>query len=153
MVLCRSRSDVEDVVQEAMLNAFQSYESFRGDSSFLTWAYRILVRTAHASNRKRSQTIPAEYLDSRPQPLPPVDRTVVLDEEVRGVLDALRSLPNRQREVMVLYLLEDCSYAEIASALDIAVGTVKATLYQAKQSLRAELARRGIVRKNHYELS
>ena len=57
-VLCRSKSDVEDVLQETMLRAFNAYPSFRGGSSFLTWAYAILARVAQARNLNAAGCIP-----------------------------------------------------------------------------------------------
>lgn len=152
-VLCWSKADVEDVVQETMLSAYKSFESFRGDSSFLTWAYRILVRAAQAANHKRVKVLPDEYALTREQQLPPADRAVILDEEARGVIDAIRSLPERQREIITLYLLKEFSYAEISSAMEISLGTVKATIFEAKTSLRAALAKKGIVKKSIHVLS
>jgi RNA polymerase sigma-70 factor (ECF subfamily) len=152
-VLCWSKADVDDVVQETMLSAYKSYGSFRGDSSFLTWAYRILVRAAHAANHKQAKVLPAEYALTLPQQLPPADRTVILDEEARGVIDAIRSLPERQREIITLYLLKEFSYAEISSAMEVSLGTVKATIFEAKASLRAALARKGIVKRSIHVLS
>ena len=57
-VLCRSQSDVDDVLQETMLRAFNAYRSFRGGSSFLTWAYTILARVAQARNLSAAKSIP-----------------------------------------------------------------------------------------------
>jgi len=136
-----------------MLNAFKSYGSFRGDSSFVTWAYRILVRAAQAANQKRAKVIPAEYTIIQPLQFPPADRAVIMDDDARGVIDAIRSLPERQREIITLYLLKDLSYAEISSAMEISLGTVKATIFQAKTSLRAALVRKGIIKRSIHVLS
>jgi RNA polymerase sigma-70 factor (ECF subfamily) len=136
-----------------MLNAYKAFGSFRGDSSFATWAYRILVRVAQAANRKRAKVLPSEYALDQPQQLPPADRAVLLDEQARGVIDAIRALPQRQREFITLYLLEELSYAEISSAMGVSLGTVKATIFEAKSSLRAALARKGIVKGSIHELS
>jgi len=152
-VLCWSRSDAEDVVQETVVRACKSYASFRGDSSFLTWTYTILARVAQASNQGRSRCIPADYAMSQPQQLPPVDRAVIIDDDARCVIEAIRSLPERQREMVTLRFLEELSYAEIAEALAISVGTVKATIFEAKMSLRSTLAGKGIRRKASYVLS
>jgi len=111
------------------------------------------VRAAQAANRKRAKVLPAEYALSQPQQLPPADRTVILDEEARGVIDAIRSLPERQREIITLYLLKEFSYAEISSAMEVSLGTVKATIFEAKKSLRAALARKGIVKTSIHVLS
>jgi len=143
-VLCWSRSDVEDAVQETLMSAFKSYSSFRGDSSFLTWTYAILARVASAANRERSRRIPADYDADRPVQLPPVDGTVIVDEEARCLIDAVRSLPERQRAMVTLHFLQELSYGEIAEALGISVGTVKATIFAAKTFLRSALAKKDI---------
>ncbi len=151
-ILCWSRSDVEDVVQETMLRAFKAYGSFRGDSSFLTWAYAILARVAQAANRRHVNRLPSDLANDQPLPLPPVDRAVVAEEDARCLIDAIRSLPDRQREMVTLHFLEHFRYAEIADALGVSVGTVKATLFEAKVSLRRALARKGLGRKELYVL-
>lgn len=143
-VLCWSNADVEDVIQETLVRAFKSYASFRGECRFLTWAYSILARVAQDANRRYARPIPAEYATSHPDQLPPVDRAVMLDEEARCVIDAIRSLPERQREALTLHFLRELPYGEIAAALGVSVGTVKATIFAAKKSLRAALARKEI---------
>ena len=143
-VLCASKSDVDDVVQETILHAYKSYPSFRGDSSFLTWAYTILTRVAAAANRERARLVPEEYARSRAGELGPVDAAVMLAEEHRAVIDAVRTLPERQREIVTLRFIEGLSYGGIAETLGVTVGTVKAALFQARMSLKAALAARGI---------
>jgi len=152
-VLCRSKSDVEDVLQETMLRAFNAYPSFRGGSSFLTWAYTILARVAQARNLSAARCIPEAYALSQPEHLPPVDRAIVMDEEHRCLIDAIRALPERQREMVTLHFLQEVSYDEIAQALGVTVGTVKATVFQAKATLRSTLAKKGIRRKATHVLS
>lgn len=142
-VLCWSRSDVEDVVQETMMNAFKSYGSFRRESSFVTWAYTILARAAAAANRQRSRRLPAGYAEEI-RPLPAVDSAVIEGEEARCVIDAIRSLPQRQREMAALHFLEDISYSDIAKSLGVSIGTVKAAIFAAKMSLRSALGRKNI---------
>jgi RNA polymerase sigma-70 factor (ECF subfamily) len=139
-VLCWSDVDVEDVVQETILRALRSYGSFNGSSSFLTWCYAILTRVASAANQRRSRQIPADYAAGRNKALPPVDSRLVEDDEARVLVDAIRSLPPRQREVITLHFLQELSYADIAQALGVAVGTVKATIYSAKSALRVAFA-------------
>jgi RNA polymerase sigma factor (sigma-70 family) len=152
-VLCWWKADIEDVVQETLLSAYKSYGSFRRDSLFLTWSYTILARCAHTANRKRGKLPPSDYIMKQPEPLPPADRAVVLDEDVRAVVDAIRELPERQREIITLYLLEELSYAEIGAAMGVAIGTVKATIFEAKVSLRKALAKKGFGKSSIHVLS
>ena len=140
-VLCWSSADVEDVVQETMLQALRSQHSFGQKSSLLTWTYVILSRVAGAANQKRRRQVTADDLSRVPDALPPVDRSMIADEEARVVTDAIRQLPQRQREMVTLHFLEDLSYAQVAAALDVSIGTVKATIFAAKASLREALSR------------
>lgn len=149
-VLCWADADVEDVVQETLLAAFRGRASFKGDASPFTWCYTILTRVASRANRRhaRGRSMASTHVDddgadlaeSLDAPLPPVDSRLLDDETSRAVVDAVRRLPQRQREVITLHFLQDCSYAEIAAALGISVGTVKATVFAAKQSLREKLS-------------
>ena len=143
---------MEDVVQETLLRAIKSYTSFRRDSSFLTWSYTILARTARAVNQVRSKSIPVDYVMRLSQELPPVDQALISDEDSRHLIDAMRALPEQQREVMTLRFLQEFSYAEIAAALGVSVGTVKATIFQARTSLRAAIAKKGAYRKESHVL-
>src|SRR5262245_35789052 len=109
-VLCRSQSDVQDVLQETLLRAFNAYPRFRGESSFLTWAYTILASVAHTRNLSATRRVPEAYALSHPEHLPPVDRAIVVNEEHRCLIDAIRALPERQREVVTLHFLHEVSY-------------------------------------------
>ena len=82
-----------------------------------------------------------------------MDRAVILDEDARRLIDAVRSLPDRQREMVTLHFLRELPYAEIAQALGVSVGTVKATLFEAKLSLRAALAGKDLNRRAENVLS
>ena len=139
-VLCWSSADAEDVVQETVLRAMKARGGFRGDSSFLTWIYVILTRVATAANQRRARKVPAGARPLSPEPLPPVDAALIEDEMARRMIDAIRQLPQRQREMVTLHYLDERPYRDIAEALGVSIGTVKATLFNAKQSLREALA-------------
>jgi RNA polymerase sigma-70 factor (ECF subfamily) len=111
------------------------------------------VRVAQARNLNAARCIPEAYARGQPEHLPPVDSAIVVNEEHRCLIDAIRVLPERQREMVTLHFLKEVSYDEIARALDVSVGTVKATVFQAKASLRSALAKKGIHRKANHVLS
>ena len=90
---------------------------------------------------------------TRLQQMPPVDRALIVDEDARHLVDAIRSLPDRQREMVTFHFLDELSYGEIAAALGVSVGTVKATLFAAKMSLRSALAKKELGRKVGNDLS
>ena len=84
--------------------------------------------------------MPAGARPLSPEPLPPVDAALIEDEMARRMIDAIRQLPQRQREMVTLHYLDERPYRDIAEALGVSIGTVKATLFNAKQSLREALA-------------
>lgn len=137
MVLMENRADAEDVVQETLARACAAYDAFRGDSSPATWMYAILVRLAGKKyGRPEAKQLQGQRLPSlRPEP----DTLAALGEEVRMVLEVLRSLPRRQREIATLFYLEELSYAEIARTLDVSQETVQSTLRRARASLKTAL--------------
>ena len=140
VVLCWSSADVEDVVQETLLKAMRSSDTFKGQSSLLTWVYVIMTRVAAEMNRKSRRKLPSDYGSLQPDSLPPTVREVTVRETGRAIIDAIRALPTRQREMVTLHLLDELTYAEIAGAMNVAVGTVKATIFAAKSTLRTVLA-------------
>ena len=136
-------ADAEDAAQEAFLNAFRSWATFRGDSSRGTWLYRIAVNAALARVRQRemvdylSDTGEAvEYPDWSPSVADVVQRT-----ELRHVvLNGLSLLEPEHRAVIVLRDIDGLSTAEAASILEISEAALKSRLHRARLLLRAYLS-------------
>jgi RNA polymerase sigma-70 factor (ECF subfamily) len=114
-----------DAVQEAFAAALRQRRSFRGEGPLEAWVWRIVV---NAATRVRPDARPA-----------PIDAHVGPVDEERPVRDAITQLPERQRLVLFLRYYADLDYASIATALEIAPGTVAASLHAAHQSLRRQL--------------
>lgn len=140
--------DAADMAQEALLKAFLSLPSFRGDSSFGTWLHRITTNVCLDEYRRRQRR--PRVVDIRPQgdeleevdwPDPqPGPEAVVLRKEHRAELErALLSLPDEFRVPLVLRDVEGLSYADISQALQIPEGTVKSRLHRARMALRRAL--------------
>jgi RNA polymerase sigma-70 factor (ECF subfamily) len=128
--------DAEDAVQETFLKIQRSIASFRGQSSFVTWAYRILINTCYDAGRKRLRK--KEVATEEPGEMPSWEpRAAVAHPSLRMALErALAQLPGRQRDVFLLYEVEGFPHAEIASILKISAGASKNSLFQAKKTLR-----------------
>lgn len=126
--------DAKEILQEVFLRVWRGAEGFRQDAAFSTWLYRITVNTtrAHLSQRKRH---PYAVLDHEPS----------FTEDLRDpwarkqLLSALRQLPPRYREVIVLHDIEDRSHPEIAEILEISVGTSKSQLHKARKYMHSLL--------------
>ena len=131
--------DAEDAVQETFLKVQRSIASFRGQSSFVTWTYRILINTCYDARRSRmrKKEVANEESEDSPRPEP---RAPGAHPSLRMALEgALASLTKHQRDVFLLYEVEGFHHAEIAGMLEITETASKNTLFQAKKNLRQVL--------------
>lgn len=131
------RSDALDATQEAFVSLFRRAASFRGDSAFSTWLYRIGMNAAYDIVRRRRPS----------EPLPDKDTGTALSmrrsmEEAAGirsdVASALALLPEEYREAVVLHDLADVPYDEVAKLTQVSLGTVKSRISRGRRRL-AEL--------------
>lgn len=142
--------DAEDLTQEAFLRAFQNLETFRGDSSFYTWFYRILVNVCLDGRRRRRRwrevflpwqhASPEKGLSPEERPDPEAHeralKAISEKELSRDIQKSLKSLPEKQRVAFQLKALHGMSIQEIARTMGTAEGTVKSHLFRATQFLR-----------------
>jgi RNA polymerase sigma-70 factor (ECF subfamily) len=137
--LLGSQPDAEDAVQETFLKIQRSIGSFRGQSSFVTWAFRILVNTCYDIRRSkvRRKEHSQDDAEDRPAHEP---RAPGAHPSLRMALErALARLTEHQRNVFLLYEVEGFRHSEIANMLEISETASKNTLFQAKRNLRGML--------------
>ncbi|MBP7845069.1 MAG: sigma-70 family RNA polymerase sigma factor [Proteobacteria bacterium] len=137
------RQDLDDLTQECFIKAWKNIDSFRGDSSFATWIRRIAVHVAYDYYRRRAVRPQTEELDETTQ-----------TEVARGPLEDLlnkqlvqnlfETLDADHRSVLVLHVLEELSLEEVASILEIKIGTVKSRLFYAREAARKFLISKGV---------
>ncbi|HET8925712.1 MAG TPA: RNA polymerase sigma factor [Candidatus Acidoferrum sp.] len=134
-----SSSDAEDAVQETFLKIQRNIGGFRGQSSFVTWTYRILINTCYDARRSRLRK--KEIANDDPEESPrPEPRAPGAHPALRMALErALAQLTRHQRDVFLLYEVEGFHHAEIAGMLGISGTASKNTLFQAKKNLRLML--------------
>lgn len=142
-------AEAEDVAQEAFLKAYRALASFRGDSAFYTWLYRIAINTAKnalVSQRRRPVDFDLDLQDpeqyDRQAKLKETDtpEAVLLTDEIRTVVEeAMEQLPEDLRTAIVLRELEGLSYEEIAEAMDCPVGTVRSRIFRAREAIDKKL--------------
>ena len=137
--LLGNSSDAEDAVQETFLKVQRSIASYRGQSSFATWTFRILINTCYDARRSRMRKKEVANDDSEDKPkLEP--RAPGAHPSLRMALErALAELTQHQRDVFLLYEVEGFRHAEIAGMLSITETASKNTLFQAKKNLRQML--------------
>lgn len=146
-----SPEDAADITQEVFLKVWRSMESFRGDSGFSTWLFRITMNLCvdHARRRQtQPQTQPlvqGEEDDERPIP----DTALTPEEHLenselgRELAAALDEVSDEHRRIVLLRDVSGMSYTEIAEVLEISEGTVKSRLSRARIALRKILLKRG----------
>jgi RNA polymerase sigma-70 factor, ECF subfamily len=142
-------AEAQDVAQDAFIKAYRALPSFRGDSAFYTWLYRIAINTAKntlVSNRRRPVDFDLDLQDpeqyDRHAKLKEVDTPegVLLTEEIRQVVErAMEQLPEDLRTAIVLREIEGLSYEEIAEAMDCPVGTVRSRIFRAREAIDKRL--------------
>ena len=127
----------EDLVQEAFMRALRYRNSFRGDSDFLPWLYRLARNVCYDYFEKDSRmpladTEPPEGISPEPSAADKAE----LKEEICLLRQALLKLPVERREVLVLSRFEFRSYKEIAELMESTVGAVKVKVHRALNQLR-----------------
>jgi RNA polymerase sigma-70 factor, ECF subfamily len=138
--LLGSTTDAEDAVQDTFLKIQRGIGTFRGQSAFVTWAFRILVNTCHDLRRSRARRKEQTQDDSNSGAAAPEPRAPGAHPTLRMALErALAMLTQHQREVFLLYEVEGFRHAEIATLLEISETASKNTLFQAKKNLRGML--------------
>ena len=144
----RDREDAWDVAQEAFIRAWQALPSFRGQSAFYTWLFRIVMNAAADRVRQRAargRAFGTERVPETDWERVMVDPGVAPDELARRaeerarLLRALDALPAHHRTIIMLSDLEGLSYREIAEVLGIPMGTVMSRLHNARKRLRRVL--------------
>jgi RNA polymerase sigma-70 factor, ECF subfamily len=143
--LLRDPTEAEDVAQEAFVKAYRALGSFRGDSAFYTWLYRIAVNTARnsiASRQRRPLDYEAGLSESEQNNVEArlkhddTPEATALSEEIRVTVNqAIEQLPEDLRTAIVLREVEGLSYEEIAAAMDCPVGTVRSRIFRAREAI------------------
>lgn len=139
--LLGSAADAEDAVQDTFLKAQRSIASFRAQSSFVTWTYRILINTCYDARRSRMRKKEVSSESSDQEETPRMEpRAPGAHPSLRMALErALATLTQHQRDVFLLYEVEGFRHAEIAAMLEMTETASKNTLFQAKKNLRQML--------------
>ncbi|HEY9125042.1 MAG TPA: sigma-70 family RNA polymerase sigma factor [Bacteroidales bacterium] len=151
MGFLHNQHDAEDLTQEVFIKAYQSIDSFKGDSAFSTWIYRIAVNASLNKVRANSKNFLFQKLDtllgSGKNYEPSVvfhesenpEDMLVKEEHRLWVQKALDSLPENQRTAIVLSKYDELSQKEIAEIMNTTEGAVESLIQRAKTNLREKL--------------
>jgi RNA polymerase sigma-70 factor (ECF subfamily) len=135
--LCGDAGLAEDMAQEAFLRAWVNLYTFRSGSSLRNWLYRIAVNAAlDVLRRKTEEPVEDERMDLMDGQAPGPEAIVIAREQAAFLQQAMKSLPEAARSVLVLREYGELSYQEIAAVLELPVGTVMSRLNYARSRLR-----------------
>lgn len=146
----RDAGEVEDVTQEAFIKAYRALPSFRGDSAFYTWLYRIGINTAKnhlvATGRRAPTTTEfdadeAENFDDGDQ-LRDINtpESVMMSKQIAATVnETMAKLPEELRTAIQLREIEGLSYEEIATIMSCPIGTVRSRIFRAREAIAGEL--------------
>jgi RNA polymerase sigma-70 factor (ECF subfamily) len=130
----RNREDAEDLVQDAFLRLLAAAPRYRPTATFRTYLSRIICRLCLDHNEKKRPF----YFDVLPEcedPAPPADRMVVSEEQASAVRRGIALLPPNQRLAIILRYYEECSYKEIAAAMETTEKAVERLLARGREAL------------------
>ncbi len=147
----RNNEDAEEVVQDTFVKVYKNLKTFRGDSSFSTWVYRILInlaRNKYQWNKRRGEQQKISISEKRQTPdggdAGDIDfadmahapqAMMEKSEENERIMSAIAGLPETLKESIVLRHLEDMRYEDIAKVTGANIGTVKSRLSRAREAL------------------
>jgi RNA polymerase sigma-70 factor, ECF subfamily len=161
LLMSKNVADAEDLMQEAFIQIFRGLRSFRGDSAFSTWIYRVVVNTVLMTRRKKrlrevSLDEPATLEHSQvPREFGRDDSKLVGAVDRVALTQAAKELPEGCRTIFLLHEVEGYEHHEIAERLRCSIGNSKSQLHKARLKMRRLLAsgRKRIGRKRNAGLS
>ncbi len=145
MKMVKESEQVEDLVQEAFIQAFKNLDSYNSSYAFSTWLYRIT--TNHTIDYLRKKKLKTTSIDKPiktregemsfdlPDEQAETDRTIIRKQRKKIITHAINNLPEKYRQVIEMRHIEELSYQEIADELDLPLGTVKAHIFRAREML------------------
>lgn len=146
----KDSAEVNDVAQEAFIKAYRALGSFRGDSAFYTWIYRIAINTAKNYLVSKGRRPPASDVDVDDaefysgadglRDITTPEGEAMRDELEAVVNGAIRSLPEDLRTAVTLREMEGMSYEEIAEVMDCPVGTVRSRIFRAREAIDKQIS-------------
>jgi RNA polymerase sigma-70 factor (ECF subfamily) len=139
-----------DVAQETFIKAYRALPSFRGDSAFYTWLYRIATNTAKNYLVAQNRRPPMDDIDAQDaeqfsgdtglKEYATPEHLLLRDEIEATITAAIEALPDELRTAISLRELEGLSYEEIAQVMDCPIGTVRSRIFRAREAIDERLA-------------
>ncbi|MDD8018080.1 MAG: sigma-70 family RNA polymerase sigma factor [Bacteroidota bacterium] len=147
--MVHEKDEVEDLTQEAFIKAFQSLQNFNEEFAFSTWLYKIATNNCIDYIRKKKlqtfsidkpiESKDGDYTFEIPDSTFEPDKSMIAAQRAKALEEAVNSLPEKYRQVILMRHSEDKDYQEIADELNLPLGTVKAHIFRAREILYKRL--------------
>lgn len=138
--LAGNSQDADDIAQEVFIRVYRNADSFRRQSKFSTWLYRIVINTSYTYLKRKKKFIPLDEIGPRPV-LGQVPQEGIQDKDKQVLVrKVIERLPFKYRTVIVLKEIEGLSYEDIALSVGCSIGTVESRLFRARQLLKKLLS-------------
>ncbi len=146
--LCNNKHDAEDLTQETFIRVFQHLDRFRGDASLRTWISKIAVNIFLAKKRKKGEHKSVSFGYITPEDSSADPERVIVRREFQWCIHHIleQHMPKPYKVVLVLRDLNEFSYKEISSMLEVPVTTVKSRIHRARKAYRDHLLKSGCVK-------
>ncbi|HCJ58809.1 sigma-70 family RNA polymerase sigma factor [Lutispora sp.] len=136
----------EDITQEIFIKIFKNLSKFRGDSSIFTWIYKITINTI-STYAKRSRTMADMLSVDYMEDLPDDDwdeEKLIEGLQNSSVISLIQRLPDKYKEVLILYYYQDLKVEDICSIINEPQGTIKSKLHRGRNMLKDMLLKEGV---------
>ena len=136
----KSKEDSEDLAQQTFIKVWKQLDTFRGDSAFFTWVYRIAINLAKnfvvSSNYKKQRSnIPMESLNIDFSSFDDIEEVIIHNESMDKISNYINTLPESLKTAFTLRESEGKSYEEISVITDTPIGTVRSRIFRARESI------------------
>jgi len=135
--------DAKDIAQESLLKIYLNIKTCNSIDTFKAWSARITVNTALDALRKRARNSADVLDDYQASEMDGPEHALIRTENIKIIKNAINSLPEDQRTLIILRDMEGFSYGELAQVAGIALGTVKSRLSRARLTLREQINKSG----------
>lgn len=149
MRFVKDQYEAEDVAQEAFIKAYKGLATFRGDSAFYTWLYRISVNTAKKHLISKSRKVVSDGVDAQDaeqfegadklKDFDSPEKNALSDELRETVVKSMDKLPDDLREAIILRELDGLSYEEISEVMECPIGTVRSRIFRAREAIENDI--------------
>ena len=136
----KSKEDSEDLAQQTFIKVWQQIESFRGDSAFFTWVYRIAINLAKnyvvsSSYKKQKLNTSIEYAEIDVTSFENIESVLSHDQSIQEIKNFINTMPESLKTAFTLRESEGKSYEEISIITSTPIGTVRSRIFRARESI------------------